>query len=272
MLKHFLICSIAALAISCETSGKPGDPAPNHQEIQTKPSGDLYNPKTDLAKVQSAWHQEAANQAYVPLNIGKWGLGNFGNYSGGVVYFYEAAERWGDFANTARGMPITIDNRTYPTNENYYQASKFDVTDPNFTWAQTYGQAPGQSYAKFPPAVRSRLTNGPVPSFDAKKTMWKSMVAKFKQNPSVRWKLIATHQAIIVENTKRLNELYKVLKIDNIWGAGLDGNGENRLGIFLMVMRQQLQTVGNISDNMPNWLNWKLDQMTVADIINQITK
>ncbi len=57
------------------------------------------------------------------------------------------------------------------------------------------------------------------------------LLAKFKQNEELRELLFATKDAYIVEHDR-----------DAFWGDGLDGKGQNRLGLLLMEVRGELAT------------------------------
>lgn len=61
--------------------------------------------------------------------------------------------------------------------------------------------------------------------------MYNTLVAKFTQNPDLAKKLLATGDALLIEgNTWN----------DRYWGV-CRGKGENRLGILLMLVREDLQ-------------------------------
>ena len=55
--------------------------------------------------------------------------------------------------------------------------------------------------------------------------------AKFNQNPDLLERLLATGEAKIVENSP----------VDYYWGVGLDGSGQNMLGVILMEVREKLR-------------------------------
>lgn len=61
--------------------------------------------------------------------------------------------------------------------------------------------------------------------------MRRALYAKFKQNPELRDLLLATGNALIVENAPG----------DRYWGCGKDGTGLNRLGILLVELRDRLR-------------------------------
>lgn len=65
--------------------------------------------------------------------------------------------------------------------------------------------------------------------------MKKALLAKFTQHKDLKLNLLATGDALLVENTKR----------DKYWGDGGDEGtgvkGQNKLGKFLMELREQLK-------------------------------
>lgn len=61
--------------------------------------------------------------------------------------------------------------------------------------------------------------------------MLQALRMKFNQNPEIAKELLATGDAIIIEHTQ--NDAY--------WADGGDGCGKNKLGLFLMQVREELK-------------------------------
>jgi ribA/ribD-fused uncharacterized protein len=53
-----------------------------------------------------------------------------------------------------------------------------------------------------------------------KRTMFRGLMYKFKQHKELRDKLVATGDAVLIENSP----------VDSFWGCGADGKGQNFLG------------------------------------------
>lgn len=70
---------------------------------------------------------------------------------------------------------------------------------------------------------------------------------KFNQNKKLKDILVETINAILVEDTGRAQHIQQGQKIDDFYGAGLKGKGQNLLGQILMRVRDEL--VGNVDPN-----------------------
>lgn len=118
---------------------------------------------------------------------------------------------------------IVIDGLIWPSVENYYQAMK--TTDPQ---KQSSIRCMTPQQAK--KAGRAILIRDDW-NQNKEKVMMRALEAKFSQ-PEWQQKLLATGDAPIIEwNNWR----------DQIWGVTLDGQGENKLGLLLMKLRNRLQ-------------------------------
>lgn len=147
-----------------------------------------------------------------------------------VVKFFRESEPYGEFSNFY-SAPITLKGWSWVTSENYFQAMKL----PNHMWAQVANASPMNAY---------QAGQGvPLPAnwdtqarFDA---MHEALMAKFTQHQHLQRTLLDTGNAILVEDTGRANNP----KLQNrVWGAGVDGLGENHLGRLLMVVRYEIRT------------------------------
>lgn len=146
------------------------------------------------------------------------------------IYFYDApSERVQEqhiFLNNFDYSLITIDGKEYPTVEHYYQASK--TKDPDFFEEIRLASTP--DLAKH----LGRKYNSVPEEFIAKKdqVMYVALIAKFTQYPDLKEKLLATGDALLIEDSPK----------DMYWGGALDGS-KNRLGELLMELRTKLRNV-----------------------------
>ena len=117
--------------------------------------------------------------------------------------------------------PITIDNITYPSVENYYQSQKtLDLTERR----QFETCNPGYS-KKLGKSIKLRNDWEQI-KFDV---MEKALKIKFALGTSWYTKLKETEGEIVEWNNWN----------DKIWGKTLDGIGENHLGKILMKIRDE---------------------------------
>ncbi len=63
--------------------------------------------------------------------------------------------------------------------------------------------------------------------------MRKAILAKFQAHPEIKKILIETENEIIIENSP----------FDHYWGIGQNGEGQNRLGILLMELREYFKKI-----------------------------
>lgn len=158
-----------------------------------------------------------------------------------VVPFYS---RDGDcpwMANTYRDLPVTIDGKTWPTTEHYYQAQKFPDSQAYQDAIRAYGEK-GESFRDFPKFARDQskklgLTLD-TQSWDERspEVMRVAVRAKITQHPEVvkAGLELLPADVIIVEATKH----------DRIWGDGDNGKGKNLLGQIWMEERIRLANPG----------------------------
>ena len=144
-----------------------------------------------------------------------------------IINFYRERDAYGFMSNFYRA-PIDLDGRIWPTTEHYFQAMKFETTDPEAVEKVRLVKCPGEA------AREGRKRSNPLRSdWEQIKDdiMRKCLMAKFTQHKELAQELIATGDARLVEHTKN----------DSYWGDGGNGTGRNMLGKLLMELRSQLQ-------------------------------
>lgn len=83
-------------------------------------------------------------------------------------------------------------------------------------------------------AIEGRDRQNPLrPDWEEVKdeVMLQALRMKFSQNPEIAKELLATGDAILIENTRN----------DDYWADGGDGSGKNKLGLLLMQVREELK-------------------------------
>jgi ribA/ribD-fused uncharacterized protein len=145
---------------------------------------------------------------------------------GQYIDFYNQHEDFYEFTNFYP-VELTIDGKTYPTSEHYFQAAKFLHTAPQV--AEMIRLAPRPRGA-FDIAHQYHQQERPDWMQVREQVMGYVLSVKF-QNPYLREVLLLTGNYPLREHT--VNDKY--------WGDGGDGSGQNRLGQLLELTRAQLQ-------------------------------
>jgi N-glycosidase YbiA len=141
------------------------------------------------------------------------------------IRFYRVKDPYGSFSNFAP-YPITLDGVVWPTTEHYFQAQKF--LDPAIQ-AQFLVPLSAMDAAK-----RGRDRNLPLRhDWETIKdaVMYRALQAKFGQHPDLAAQLLDTADAMLIEHTRN----------DRYWADGGDGSGQNKLGLLLMQLRDELR-------------------------------
>ena len=141
-----------------------------------------------------------------------------------VINFYGSRDPYFEFSNFAR-YRVTLDGKTWPTSEHYFQAQKF--LDEALQEKVRLAKAPRIA------ADMGRDRSNPLrPDWESVKddVMRKVVRAKFSQHEDLKKLLLDTCDAEIVEHTSN----------DSYWGDGGDGSGRNMLGRILMEVRKEL--------------------------------
>ena len=144
------------------------------------------------------------------------------------IFFYHSWQPYFEFTNFAP-YPIRVAGKQWPTSEHFFQAQKFVGT---------------------PLVEKIRNCHTPREAFDVSRselgTKWLrkdwseekenvmklALRAKFTQHQFLHELLLSTRDRKLVEHTDK----------DNFWGdGGGDGRGQNKLGLMLMELRQELK-------------------------------
>jgi len=138
------------------------------------------------------------------------------------INFYSRDEEYGWLSNFAR-YPQTVDGKTYPTNEHYYQSQK--------TLDKEASERIASAPSPFLAMRAGRSLGGEEFRSDWEKVkvevMLKGLRAKFQQHPELAQKLLATKDAVLHENSQT----------DMFWGK----RGKDQLGKLLMQVREELR-------------------------------
>jgi ribA/ribD-fused uncharacterized protein len=143
-----------------------------------------------------------------------------------TIYFYVEREKpYGCFSNfSAHGF--MLDELYWATSEHYFQAQKFVDT--------LYLEKVRQTKTPKDAANMGRDRSLPLRAdWEQVKddVMQKAVLQKFRTHADIREILLATGDEVLVENSP----------IDYYWGCGKDGSGKNKLGKFLMEVREVLR-------------------------------
>ncbi len=143
-----------------------------------------------------------------------------------VIKFYGTSGEYGCFSNFAP-YPIRLNGSTWPTVEHFFQAQKF----PDTEYEEAIRQARTPAKAKAMGRTRKfRLRRDWERVKDG--IMREAVLAKFTQHEDLRTVLLATLDALIVEDSPT----------DTYWGIGSHGGGKNKLGRILMSVREELRS------------------------------
>jgi ribA/ribD-fused uncharacterized protein len=143
-----------------------------------------------------------------------------------VIRFYRAIGPWG-FLSNLFPCEIVFEGRAFRSPEDAYQYSK----PRDAAVAQWLVSSPSPRLTAL--AAHALFWYDVSPEWNAVKVarMRAVLCAKFAQYPALAERLIATGDAVLVENSKT----------DAFWGVGKNGNGKNRLGELLMEIREELK-------------------------------
>jgi hypothetical protein len=143
-----------------------------------------------------------------------------------TIKFYSSRDPHGYMSNFAR-YEVKMGSKTYETSEHCYQSQKFAGTK--------YEEQ--VRFAKGPMAAASLGRNRSLPlrpDWESVKdnVMREVVEAKFRQHDDIRQQLLATGDAVLIEDTSSSGDAY--------WGK-VNGQGKNMLGVILMEVREKLR-------------------------------
>jgi ribA/ribD-fused uncharacterized protein len=145
-----------------------------------------------------------------------------------VIKFYGTSSEYGCFSNFAH-YPIRLHGRTWPTVEHFFQAQKFPDTEQEEAIRQARSPAKAKAMGR---SKKYRLRRDWESVKDG--VMRQAVLAKFMQHDDIRAVLLATGEALLVEDSPT----------DAYWGCGAHGGGKNKLGRILMSVRDELRAAG----------------------------
>ncbi|CAJ0846059.1 6236_t:CDS:2 [Entrophospora sp. SA101] len=152
----------------------------------------------------------------------------------GVIKFYNRDELYYEFTNFYNPIKkISIDGADWPTTEHYFQSSKFE--NPTIRKKIQYAKSAREAFSIARSYDKEKRANWEsVVSEDRKifkeLIMKKALKCKFSQFHYLRFKLLSTCGAEIIEHTSN----------DRYWGDGGNGEGLNRLGQLLKEVRSEI--------------------------------
>jgi N-glycosidase YbiA len=132
--------------------------------------------------------------------------------------------RFSNFSN----HPVTIDGKTYPTTEHYFQSMKFVTTDSD--WAESIRVAKTPYLCKIMGGSRDHPLRKDWERIKDN-VMRRALVAKAEQHQDFLKELLNTQDQVIIEASPT----------DYYWGEGKTKTGKNMLGILLMELREKIK-------------------------------
>jgi len=138
------------------------------------------------------------------------------------IFFWTRHDEHGYCSNFYR-TPITVNGRSYPTVEHFYQASKTLIPEEH-EMVRTVATPKEAKFAGYHVTLRRGWDD------IKERVMLVGLRAKFTKYSVLRAKLLATGDAILHEDSPW----------DKYWGYA-KGKGLDRLGILLMQVREELR-------------------------------
>ncbi len=141
------------------------------------------------------------------------------------ILFYSTRDEFGAFSNFSK-HGVEMDGKWYRTAEHYFQSQKFEDSDyrERIRLAPTAKMAASLGRSRKVPlrADWEEIKDG---------VMHDAVLTKFSTHDELRQLLLSTGTQAIIENAPG----------DYYWGCGKDGSGQNKLGLILMEVREQLR-------------------------------
>jgi ribA/ribD-fused uncharacterized protein len=142
-----------------------------------------------------------------------------------AIEFNSKSEAFSELSNFY-GSPFTLNGKTYPTVEHFFQCKKFPG-DPVLQEKIRLAKTPVGAKR----AGRTKSEHFRPDWEEVKETvMLEGLKAKFGQNPQLANLLRSTGTAMLIEKMPR----------DSYWGSGPNGCGRNRMGRLLEQVRREL--------------------------------
>ena len=140
------------------------------------------------------------------------------------IYFYSKLDAYAELSNFA-SYGIEEDGVYWPTVEHYFQAQKFD--DPAYRERIRKAASPKQAKE----LGRTRKLPIRADWDEARDEVMRRALRKKFAHPKLRALLLETGERELIESSP----------FDTYWGCGRDGTGQNRLGVLLMELRDELR-------------------------------
>ena len=144
-----------------------------------------------------------------------------------IEFYRERDAPYGCFSNFSK-HGFTLGGKPWQTVEHYFQAQKFPGTPHEYE----IQIAPDPMTAK----KLGQSRDFPLrPDWEAVKdaVMLDAVRAKFEQHEDIKAVLVGTGSETLIEAARN----------DSYWGYGPDGKGQNKLGLTLMAVRDELGTM-----------------------------
>lgn len=176
-----------------------------------------------------------------------------------MITFYSSKEvPYGPFSNFSP-HPVEVYGRVWKTSEHAFQAQKYNPHRPDLV--DLVANADGPMYAanlgrdrtfpirkdwddqpsiglfasinQYQPDDKIERQGNYERLFSRMKdlVMYEVVLAKFDKNPELKKLLLSTEDEVIIEDSK----------VDAYWGWGKFGNGQNKLGRILMLVRKVIR-------------------------------
>ena len=143
------------------------------------------------------------------------------------IVFYSKTPEYAWLSNFSR-HGFELDGARWRSVEHYYQAQKYAGTEME----ERIRNAPNAPAARDLGQNRSLTVRPDWP--EAKEAvMRRALEAKFTQHRRLREQLLTTGEEPLLHHSSS----------DSYWGCGKEGDGQNRLGVILMEIRQALRSL-----------------------------
>lgn len=173
------------------------------------------------------------------------------------IKFYRVNEPYGYLSNFSR-HPISVDGKTWPSTEHYFQAMKFVGMEK-------------EELIRLAKSPRDAANLGRVQDVPLREdwesvkdeVMRKAVYAKFSQHADLKAQLLSSGEEELIEATTT----------DHYWGCGDTGDGKNMLGQILMRIRSELRDSPGDPDKSNSARNADFERATQIQVIEgDITK